>query len=241
MLYKCLSLALCLGALSAPSQAAPVPPRLYITTENAPLISADGTRVNGSGADKVREIMARTGIAYTIEVLPWKRAYAAALARADACVFSTTRTPEREHLFKWIGPTDEGEWVLLARADRKLQINSLEDARTLRIGTYSGDARHEYLSSRGFLVEPAPNDLLNQKKLLMNRIDLWAASLRKGSAVLEQNGWAGTIVPVFTFARIKVYLACNAALPDALVDKMNAALDAMAKDGTTRRIERKYD
>lgn len=218
-----------------------MPARLYITTENAPSSHPEAARVNGSGTDKVREIMARTGIDYTIEVLPWKRAYAAALTRPDGCVYSTTRTPERESLFKWIGPTDEGEWVLLGRADRNLQINSLEDARALRIGTYSGDARHDYLRSRGFNVEPAPNDLLNEKKLMMNRIDLWAASLRRGSSVLEQNGWAERIVPVFTFARIKVYLACNPALPDALVEKMNAALEAMGRDGTSRRIERKYD
>jgi polar amino acid transport system substrate-binding protein len=241
MLNKCCSFALCLGALCAPAHGAAERPRLFITTENAPSSHPDAARVNGSGTDKVREIMARTGIDYTIEVLPWKRAYATALARPDGCVFSTTRTAERERLFKWVGPTDEGDWVLLARADRKLQLKSLEEARGLRIGTYNGDARHEFLSKGGFNVEPAPNDLLNEKKLMMGRIDLWAASLRKGSAVLAQNGWAGRIVPVFTFARIKVYLACNRALPDALVEKMNAALEAMHRDGTARRIERTYD
>jgi hypothetical protein len=54
------------------------------------------------------------------------------------CIFSTARTPERDALFKWVGPTDEAEWVLLGRADHSFQLRSLEDARPLRIGTYNG-------------------------------------------------------------------------------------------------------
>ena len=201
----------------------------------------EGGKVIGSATDKVREAMARSDIAYSIEMLPWKRAYTSALSRVDGCVYSTTRTPEREHLFKWVGPTDEGEWVLLGRADRQYKLRTLEDARDLRIGTYHGDARDDYLRSRGYRVDPAPNDMINPPKLMMNRIDLWAAGLRRGSAVLELNGWTGKIVPVLTFNRVKLYLACNLAVPDATIDKLNAAFDAMARDGSARRAERRYD
>lgn len=217
-------------------------PRLYITTEvSAPTSMLQDGKVIGSATDKVREVMARLGLAYTIELQPWRRAYTAALQRPDACVYSTTRTPEREKLFKWVGPTDEGDWVLLGRADRPLQLRTLEDARKLRIGTSNGDARDEYLRSRGFLVEPVNNDMTNPTKLLMGRIDLWAAGMRPGSPLLEQNGLAGKIVPMLVFNRVKLYLACNPAVPDALVAQMNAALEAMVKDGTVRRIEHRYE
>ena len=227
------SRAVCAGGQNAP---------LYITTEYSPPTSMqDGERVIGSATDKVREAMARSAVAYTIELLPWKRAYAAALARPDTCVYSTTRTPERERLFKWVGPTDEGAWVLLGRADRQYKLNTLEDARGLRIGTYHGDARDEFLRARGFKVDPAPNDMINPRKLLMNRIDLWAAGFRRGSDVLEVNGWARTIVPVLTFNRVKLYLACNPGVPDATIARLNEALEAMTRDGSARRLERKYD
>jgi polar amino acid transport system substrate-binding protein len=215
---------------------------LSITTEYSPPTSmqVDG-KIIGSATEKVRAALERSGIAYTLVLLPWKRAYTAASTRADTCVYSTTRTPERERLFKWAGPTDEGEWVLLGRADRQYHLQSLEDARALRIGTYLGDARDEYLRSRGYLVDPAPNDMLNPNKLLLNRIDLWAAGLRRGSAVLELNGWGGKIVPVLTFNRVKLYLACNLAVPDATIDKLNASFEAMVRDGSARRMERKYE
>jgi polar amino acid transport system substrate-binding protein len=216
--------------------------RLHLMTESSPPTSMrDGNKVVGSGTDKVREIMAHTGTAYTLELLPWRRAYTLARQEPHACLFSTTRTPEREHQFKWVGPTDEGEWVLLGRAGRNYRLRTLEDARKLRIGTYNGDARDEYLRARGFNVDPAPNDITNPRKLLMNRIDLWAAGLARGSTVLKRNGWEGKIVPVLSFNKVRVYLACNPGVPDELIDKMNAALEAMTRDGTTKRIDRKYE
>jgi polar amino acid transport system substrate-binding protein len=217
-------------------------PRLYLTTEQAPPYSVrEGERVIGIGADTVREIMGRANIGHTIELLPWKRAYTAALERSDACVFSTTRTPEREPLFKWIGPIGEADWVLMGRADRKLHLNSLEDARNYRIGTYNGDARDQYLRERGFKVDPAPNDLLNLRKLMADRIDLWAASIRRGGVALARMGYADKVVPVFVFNRIRVYLACNRGVPDAMTARMETAYESMARDGSLERILHRYD
>ncbi|MCS0615648.1 ABC transporter substrate-binding protein [Massilia kyonggiensis] len=217
-------------------------PRLYLTTEtSAPYSMREGDRVTGIGTDMVREIMARSGIAYSIDLLPWKRAYTAALERSDACVYSTTRTPEREPHFKWIGPIGEAEWVLMGRADRRFDVRTLDDARAYRVGTYNGDARDQFLRARGFNVDPAPNDLINPRKLMMDRIDLWAASIRRGSLTLDRLGYTGKVVPVLVFNRIRVYLACNRAVPDALVARMNGSLEAMERDGTSRAIVHRYD
>lgn len=216
-------------------------PALYIAAEPAPTARMQDGRVVGIGPDQMREIMARAGITYTIELLPWKRAYAAASERANACVFYTTRIPEREKLFKWVGPIDEAQWVLMARADSSIRLGTLEDARPYTIGTYSGDARDQYLRERGFRVEPAPHELLNPPKLIHHRIDLWAASIRRGSNLLAQHGWDKLIVPLLTFRRIPVYLACNRDVPDGMVSRMNSALDAMRRDGTMRRIESAHE
>ncbi|MFC3459757.1 substrate-binding periplasmic protein [Massilia haematophila] len=216
---------------------------LYITAEPAAPSSMLDERgqVVGIATDKVRAALGRAGVGYTIELLPWKRAYAAARRRADACVYSTTRTPEREALFKWVGPLDTAQWLLMARADRHIALRNLEDARPYRIGTYNGDARDHYLRSRGFTVDAAPHDLLNPRKLLLGRIDLWVAALRPGSVVLEQNGWAGKIVPVLAFNRHELFLACNRGVPDTVVERLNDAFAALERDGVLRRIERGYD
>ncbi len=230
-------------ALPAAAAAAPSGgPRLYITTELlAPSSMVQDGRVVGIATDKVREAMRRANVDYRIDVLPWKRAYHAALTRPDACVYSTTRTQEREALFKWVGPTDIAQWVLLGRADRKLQLRSLDDARGLRIGTYNGDAREAWLRSRGFTIDSTSNDWSNLPKLMAGRIDLWAASMRSESGVLARLGFEQQVVPLLVFNEIGVYLACNRAVPDDLVNRLNTAFDAIARDGTGRRIERSYE
>lgn len=216
---------------------------LYIATEAAAPSSMRNARgqVVGIATDKVRAAMERAGVAYTIELLPWKRAYAAARTRRDACVYSTTRTPEREALFKWVGPLDVAQWVLMARADRGIVLRNLEDARRYRIGTYNGDARDHYLRRLGFQVDTAPHDLINPRKLLLGRIDLWAAALRRGSTTLAQNGWEGKIVPVLAFHQHDVFLACNRGVPDILVERLNEAFAALEREGALWRIERAYD
>jgi len=241
--YVAVALSVISHAAYAARQDVPPPrPSLYITTEtSAPSSMQEGTRVIGIATDKVREAMQRAGVDYSIELLPWKRAYLAAQQRPDACVYSTSRTPEREDQFKWAGPTDVGQWVLMGRADRMLKLKSLDDAKGLRIGTYNGDARDAYLRSRGFRVDAANEDIANPRKLLLDRIDLWAASLRSGSTVLARYGYDKKIVPLLVFNRIELYLACNPGVPDAVVKRLNAAFEAIARDGTGSKIERSYE
>ncbi|WP_426103456.1 substrate-binding periplasmic protein [Massilia sp. TSP1-1-2] len=230
-----LSLA-CLCAAGAAAR-----PRLHITTESSPPSAMMGqSMVIGFATEKVRRIMERVGIDYEIEMLPWKRAYLLAQTKTNTCVYSTTRVPEREALFKWIGPTHANDWTLFGRADRRYRIASIEDARAYRIGAYNGDVRSEALIAQGFIVHTVQDKLANPRKLLVNRIDLWASSMRVGSAIVAENGWGGQIVPVLTFRRTELYLACNPGLPDALVRKMNTALRAMNSEGVSAVIEKKY-
>lgn len=237
--YFAILLATSAGALAAPSG---MPP-LVITAEHAPPASMKvGDQVLGRESEKIHEMLARSGYRYSIDVLPWKRAYTMAQRDRYTCVYSTSRTPEREKLFKWVGPTDEAEWILIGRAGRNYQLQTLDDARKLRIGTYNGDARDEFLRARGFDVDPAQNDASNPKKLLLGRIDLWAVGVRNNDiSALAQFAAPEQLVPVLVFHRVKVYLACNPSVPDAMVERMNGALDAMRKDGSFARLEKKYE
>jgi polar amino acid transport system substrate-binding protein len=224
--------------------AAPATPRphLTISAESSPPSAMMGNgRVIGFATDKIRGIMERVGIDYRIELLPWKRAYLLAQTQPDTCVYSTTRVPERETQFKWIGPTHENDWTLFARADRNYHIASIEEARKYRIGATNGDIRSETLDAQGYLIDNVQDRLSNPRKLLVDRIDLWVSSLRVGSAIIAENGWSKQIVPVLTFRRTELYLACNIGVPDALVVKMNAALRSMNSEGVSAAIERKYN
>ena len=217
-------------------------PYLYIATENSPpSVMLEKGELVGYTTDKVREIMKRVGIDYEIEILPFKRAMFLSQTRVDVCTYSLTRLPERETLFKWVGPTHESDWTLFGRAGRDYHLHTLEDARKYRIGAYFGDVRGETLQTQGFTVDTVHERLANPRKLLLDRIDLWVSSTQNGGPIIIDNGWAGKIVPILTFRQTGLYLACNTDVPDALITKMNTVLAAMNSEGVSSAIERKYN
>jgi polar amino acid transport system substrate-binding protein len=176
-----------------------------------------------------------------MNIMPWKRAYMLATTQPQTCVFMTTRTAEREALFKWVGPISQADWVLYGRADRSYGIKAVEDAKGLRIGAYNGDVRGEYLAARGYLVDFVQNDDSNPKKLMLDRIDLWVNSTRSSRPLLAQLGLSGKIVPIVTFHQAKLYLACHLSVPDPVVARMEASVKAMEADGTYKTIEQRFD
>ncbi len=214
---------------------------LQLFTEYTPPdIMREGEKIVGISPDKVKEIMARAGISYTIEIMAWRRAYEMALRTPGSCVFSTSRTPEREALFKWVGPLREVDWTFYGLANPTFRLATLDDAKGLRIGGYNGDVRAQFLMDRGFKVDIAPDNFSNPRKLLGGRIDLWATSHQLANGVLAQEGLLGKIVPLLTFHTSRAYLACNKAVPDAQIAAMSAAMAEMVKDGTSTAIDRKY-
>ncbi len=229
-------------AVAALSPAALAEPVLRLTAETTyPAVMTQGERVTGHAAEKIHEIMRRAGIAYNMATMPWKRAYTLAATEAFTCVFMTTRTAQRDTLFQWIGPISQADWVLYGRADRSYDIKTVEQARGLRIGSYNGDSRGESLAASGHLVDFAQNDESNPKKLMLDRVDLWVNSTRSSRPMLARMGLAGKVVPILTFHQAKLYLACNAAMPATLAERMNAALRTMEGDGTYKALEMKFE
>jgi polar amino acid transport system substrate-binding protein len=231
-----------IAALLLAASASAQPLHLQMNTEHTPPSSmmVDG-EVSGFATEKMRIMLKRAGISSTFMMMPWKRAFALAQAQKDTCVYSTTRTPEREPQFKWVGPTHANDWTLFGRADRKLKLNDIDDARGHRIGAYNGDVRGEYLIAEGFNVDVVQNNVSNPRKLMNDRIDLWVTSLRIGTTLSAEEGFAGKLVPLLTFKRTDLYLACHPSVPDAVIRNLNAILVAMNKDGTSGAIEKKFD
>jgi len=90
---------------------------LTLTTEEYPpfkLLDEHTKEPIGITVDKVVELMHRAHEPLTIASYPWALAYQLALQSEDTCVFSTSRTPEREALFTWIGSLAKRDWAKIA-------------------------------------------------------------------------------------------------------------------------------
>ncbi len=211
---------------------------LYISTEEYPpynVRDGDG-HPTGVYMDQLKIIFERTGIQYEASVLPWARALALAKTEPMHCVVAAARTPERENQFKWVSPIHTDRNVLVAVSGRNLNIKTLDDAKAYTVGTQRTDYTESLLKSLGFpRVDLSADFDTTLLKLVAGRIDLMPMSesaLRK----LSPTAFSETVL----LTQQSLGMACNQLVPKELIDKMQAALDAIIADGTQRRIYEKH-
>ena len=157
--------------------------QIHLLTENFPPynMAVDGknyardANIEGIAADIVREMFKRAEVGYTLTLrFPWERVYKTALETPGYGAFVMARLPEREALFKWVGPIGPDDWVLLARGDSTINLTSLAQARAYRVGAYKGDAIAEHLEEQGLQPSLALRDQVNVERRQSGDIDLWA-------------------------------------------------------------------
>ncbi|GAB3260525.1 substrate-binding periplasmic protein [Chitinimonas naiadis] len=221
-------------------QGAALAERLMLVTEEYPPynMSNDKGEVTGVSTDIVRELMQAAHFDYEIGIFPWARAIQMASTQVNTCVFSMSRTPERETLYKWVGPLVTNDWALFAKKPATHPA-SLEQLQNARIGSYQGDAIVSWLQTRGYIVDVAPNDDVNPKKVLAGRIDFWATGKLIGQYRLKQQK-IDQLEPVLVFNRTEMYLACQKGMPDEHINLLNSQLMELNKHGVVKRIYAGY-
>jgi polar amino acid transport system substrate-binding protein len=218
--------------------------KLILLTESYPPFNMEEKgKIVGMSTDIMKELLKREKVEYSLELYPWARAYKMASEEKNTVVFSTTRTPERDALFKWVGPLVANDWVFFAKKGSKIKIASLNEAKKYVVGGYSEDAVSEFLLKENFIrgknIQLATNDKQNALKLETGRIDLWATGSQLGPwlAKVEKSG---EIIPLYTFKKTEMYAAFNKETDDAFIRTLNEALDKMKKDGTVTKLFAKY-
>jgi polar amino acid transport system substrate-binding protein len=221
---------------------------LVLLTENFPPYNmakngknfAQDENINGIAVDIVREMFKRAQINYSLTLrFPWERVYKLALEKPGYGVFVMARLPDREKLFKWVGPIGPDDWIMLARADSKITLESLDQARKYKIGAYKGDAIAETLTKQGLAPVVVLRDQDNARKLVRGQIDLWATGDPAGRYLARQDGVIG-LKTVLRFNSAELYLALNKNVPDEVVAKLQAALDQLRKEGVVDDIMAQY-
>ncbi|APC16458.1 amino acid ABC transporter substrate-binding protein [Pseudomonas frederiksbergensis] len=223
-------------------------PDLILLTENFPPYNmakngknfAQEDNIDGIAVDIVREMLKRAEITYSLTLrFPWERIYKLALEKPGYGVFVMARLPDREKLFKWVGPIGPDDWIMLAKADSKITLESLAQAGKYKIGAYKGDAIAETLTKQGLKPIVVLRDQDNAKKLVNGQIDLWATGDPAGRYLARQDGVTG-LKTVLRFNSAQLYLALNKDVSDEIVARLQAALDQLRKEGVVDDIMARY-
>ncbi|OEY67940.1 amino acid ABC transporter substrate-binding protein [Marinobacter sp. X15-166B] len=222
--------------------------RLYVYTENYPPynMSTQGRafehsadQIDGICAERAKAVIEQAGIDYVMKLRNWDYGYTRAQQKINHGIICTTYTEARAPLFKWVGPLAQNEWTIFAPPGSTFKMNRLEDAKGKTIGGYRNDVRSEYLLERGYKVSALESDDLNPKRLELGQIDLWIAERLGGPYYASQQNVEG-LVPVYSFNNVGLYLAMNLDTPDAVVERLNQALEAIKINGMYDAIGTKY-
>jgi polar amino acid transport system substrate-binding protein len=222
--------------------------KMVLLTENFPPFNmavdeknfAREEGIDGISAEIVRAMFKRAQINYSLSLrFPWDRLYKLTLEKPNYGLFSTTYTPERQPLFKWVGPLAETSWVLLAAPGKKLTLKSLKDAGQYRIGAYKNDAVSQHLEAQGLTPVNALRDQENAQKLIAGKIDLWATTDPVARYLAKQEGITG-LTTVLRLNEAKLYLALNRETPDEVVQRLQKALDELRSEGFVDEMKNSY-
>lgn len=192
-----------------------------------------GMRTNGIGVDTFAVIAKMTGMPFDrtkVRFLDWSRAYAETMAFPNRVLLNVPRTPAVEDKFKWVGPIDFIQYVLVSKDKKDIQATSLSDFAEYKVGVVRGSGPCAILQKENF----ASTSLMQSSSYIQplmqlrgNQVDLIAVSdmgvtwnMRKMR--IDQEDYK----VVHAFKRIPLYFAFNKKTDDATIQLLNNALES---------------
>jgi len=124
----------------------------FITENYPPFNFKEEGKIQGISVDilllMLKEVQSKQS-RKDIKILPWARGYSYLQTLKNTALFSTTRTVQRENLFKWVGPISQTTISLIARKDNHIKINSIHDIHKYTTGVVRDDIGEELLLNKG--------------------------------------------------------------------------------------------
>lgn len=206
----------------------------FVTEEYPPYNFSTPDGAGGSSVEQVTAIMEGLKLPYTVEVLPWARAYRLAETDASHCVFTTGLNAEREKLFQWVQPLLVDHMIMVRRKGSNIAPDTINAAKQFTIGTQREDFSATYLVEHGFQkIDYASNLDSTLKKLLAGRIDLMMTSEK----TFESMRGEGKPVEAALMLEGKSYgIACHRDMDRETVGRMQRELDRLIGNGTQDAI-----
>jgi polar amino acid transport system substrate-binding protein len=204
-----------------------------LSEEYPPFNYTDGKgNFTGTSTEVVKSVMSKLGVNIPIEVMTWDKSYDVVQKEPGAALFSMARSPEREHLFMWVGPIGSYENWLYAKKGSSVKVSSLEEARAVRkIAAVKDEAGQIKLAQQGFInFEITATTPDGVKKLMSGDVDLWLGTKDDLDLVAKNAGInPDDLEPAVFVHKLDLYLAFNKNTPFATVDAWQKALDSLKK------------
>ena len=204
-------------------------------------------KIRGINADILQRACELAKLQCVMQSYPWLRAFELAQKDPQGGLFTIVKTPAREKLFHWIGPTASSKSYLYRLKRRTdIQLTRLEDAKKYAIAVAHGDIYEEYLLSKGF--EHGKNLLQFRSKsapvplFLQGKVDLIIGSdIVIPAWLAAQQVSADVAVPALDISpSTNNYVALNLAIPEKTRTELQQAIDLLKESGEFNQIVQSY-
>jgi polar amino acid transport system substrate-binding protein len=242
----CLAWTLAAHGLASASDLSPV---RVVTEEFPPYNYTENGRLTGVSTEIVEALLRELGMELDIKSMPWARAYELARDTPNVLVYSITRTPQRESLFKWVGVVAPGDWHLYSAGDSTIRLSNLSEAKRFQVATVNEDAGEQYLIANGFSkgasLQSSARYELNYSKLRARRVDLWIANRLVARHLARSAGddpdiTLRHVLELPDLGHDGFYIAFGSQTSDAVVERFRRALDKLRRNGVYDSIQRKW-
>ena len=235
-----------LGLSIGMSQVWAADPALTIVTEDWPPYNyQENGELKGFAVEIVQAIMKELQVNYPMQVVPDARKEMMLAEDPHVMTFSIFRTPERENLYKWIGPISSEAIYFYKKKGNPLVINTLDDAKKVkRVASLHKGAVFSALQKEGFTnIDGTPNADGIVEKVAFGRADLSCSTSPLGVAYwlkqanLPPDALEQTPVKLF---ELPLYIGCTKDVPDEVIQQWQAALDTIKASALYSELYDKY-
>lgn len=206
---------------------------------NAPMpgiveLSATGEILPGPGMDFLNQLKKQTKFSIDLITYPQPRARMMVDKTSNSCI-ALSESENMKNQYKWTQPFLKVRTVLLAKFDDGRQWLNLDQVKKFRVGSVRGSAVSDALKKMNIPIVETANFEVGLRMLQLDRLDLMGM---QDIFELPLVNKLGTAKPrtVFVLGIKEIAYACNPALGDDVLNKLNAAISSLIKNGTIKQI-----
>ena len=178
-----------------------------------------------------------------INIVPWVRGYRNTLNTRNSALFTMSRTPPREHLFKWVGPIFNSTHVLITKKSNQFKFSKVSEIFNYKVAAVRGDISEISLNKMGFPNENMAkvSELkLAYKMMETARVDMIVVTIHGFHHLAQQlNFDVKEYENVWQVNKYENYIAFNINTPDSVITQYQKALDKLSQEH--RLIKQKYE
>ncbi|MDT0602180.1 MULTISPECIES: transporter substrate-binding domain-containing protein [Thalassotalea] len=177
-----------------------------------------------------------------INIVPWARGYRNTLDKPNSALFTMSRTPPREKLFKWVGPIFNSTHVIMTKKSNQFNFTELTQLFEYKVAAVRGDISEISLIKLGFPnqnIAKVTELKLAYKMMETGRVDMLVATIHGFQHLAQQLNFDHTKYEnVWQVNKFANYIAFNIETPDSIIKQYQTALNNISEEHL--QIKQKY-